>query len=119
MLVGSLVSIIAFFGLLGPWAEAFSCFLALVIAFVLSPIVAIVTRGRYYTARLPHLPAGHGSTLECTCCGYTYETHDMTDCPFHKGTICSLCCSLEAKCHDMCKQGVPPTPGLAHADTLT
>jgi purine-cytosine permease-like protein len=119
MLVGSLVSIIAFFGLLGPWAEAFSCFLALVIAFVLSPIVAIVTRGRYYTARLPHLPAGHGSTLECTCCGYTYETHDMTDCPFHKGTICSLCCSLEAKCHDMCKQGVPATPGLAHADTLT
>ncbi len=119
MLVGSLVSIIAFFGLLGPWAEAFSCFLALAIAFVLSPIVAIVTRGRYYTARLPHLPAGHASTLECTCCGYTYETHDMTDCPFHKGTICSLCCSLEAKCHDMCKQGVPATPGLAQADTLT
>jgi purine-cytosine permease-like protein len=121
MLVGSVVSIIAFFGLLGPWAQAFSCFLALGIAFVLSPIVAIVTKGKYYTARLPHLPAGHGSTLACVACGYTYETHDMTDCPFHHGTICSLCCSLEAKCHDICKtpEHVGDVPGLGHADTMT
>lgn len=27
----------------------------------------------------------------------------MAGCPAYNGTICSLCCSLEARCHDLCK----------------
>src|SRR5690606_32171551 len=28
---------------------------------------------------------------------------DMTTCPAYGGHICSLCCSLDARCHDLCK----------------
>jgi hypothetical protein len=27
----------------------------------------------------------------------------MAECPFHSGPICSLCCTLEKTCDDMCK----------------
>jgi purine-cytosine permease-like protein len=108
MLVGSVVSVVAFFGLLGPVAYAFSPFLALVIAFVLSPIFAILTKGKYYIAREnPYTHAATGKelpVLNCVTCTDNYETPDMTYCPYHKGTICSLCCTLEKECHDMCKK---------------
>jgi purine-cytosine permease-like protein len=109
MLVGSVISVIAFFGLLGPLAQAYSPFLALVIAFVLSPVFAILTKGKYYIAR--ENTYAHASTagkelpvLNCVTCAEGYEEPDMTYCPYHKGTICSLCCTLETKCHDMCKK---------------
>ena len=108
MLVGSAVSVVAFFGLLGPLAQAYSPFLALVIAFVLSPIFAILTKGKYYIAR--ENPYTHAATgrelpvLNCVTCTDDYESPDMTHCPYHKGTICSLCCTLERECHDMCKK---------------
>jgi hypothetical protein len=41
--------------------------------------------------------------MTCTACGFDYEKRDMTSCPFHHGAICSLCCSLESSCGDMCK----------------
>jgi hypothetical protein len=53
------------------------------------------------------------ATMACTACGFEYEKRDMTSCPFHHGAICSLCCSLESSCHDMCKPAhglVPATP---------
>lgn len=108
MLIASVISIIAFFGLFGAVAQAFSPFLALLIAFVLSPVIAIATKGRYYLARedaFGHL-AEEGDThlLTCTVCVDDYEAPDMTNCPFHGGNICSLCCTLEKNCHDMCKK---------------
>jgi hypothetical protein len=27
----------------------------------------------------------------------------MSSCPAYAGPICSLCCSLDARCHDLCK----------------
>jgi hypothetical protein len=36
-------------------------------------------------------------------CGELYEKPDTAGCPFHTGTICSLCCTLEKSCGDMCK----------------
>lgn len=108
MLIASVISVIAFFGLLGPVAQAFSPFLAIVIAFILSPVLAILTKGKYYIAR--ENTSVHASTgkelpvLNCTVCTDDYEAPDMTYCPYHKGTICSLCCTLEKSCHDMCKK---------------
>jgi purine-cytosine permease-like protein len=114
MVFASIVSIIAFFGLLGPAAQAFSAFIALGLAFVATPIIAIVTKGRYYLARRPfddqHVTR---ATLACTSCGYEYEKQDMTSCPFHGGNICSLCCSLDSACHDMCKPAAGTVPATA------
>jgi purine-cytosine permease-like protein len=108
MLIASALSIVAFFGFLGPVLQAFSPFLALVVAFVLSPIIAVLTRGKYYLARTVDTSvADHGlapiKTLACSSCGGSYEEPDMSGCPFHKGHVCSLCCTLENSCDDMCK----------------
>ena len=32
-----------------------------------------------------------------------FEPEDMAFCPAYAGPICSLCCSLDARCHDACK----------------
>jgi len=104
MVIASTISILAFFGFFGVYAQAFSAFIALGVAFVLSPIIAILTKGKYYIARDPHYHAGtHHDVLNCSACGFEYEKEDMACCPHHDGPICSLCCSLESKCHDKCK----------------
>jgi purine-cytosine permease-like protein len=112
MLIASVISVIAFFGLLGPTAQAFSPFLAIAIAFILSPLLAVLTKGKFYIARentMLKTPMGKElPVLNCGPCGDAYEAPDMTYCPFHKSDICSLCCSLEKNCHDMCKK-----PGVA------
>jgi signal transduction histidine kinase len=40
---------------------------------------------------------------KCVICERDYEGEDMAHCPAYKGPICSLCCSLDARCHDLCK----------------
>lgn len=116
MLIASAVSIAAFFNVFGPTMQAFSPFVSIVLAFLLAPILAILTKGKYYIARenptksapVVHATAHTGKITQpkvvvCGNCGYEYETEDILDCPFHEAPICSLCCSLERSCHDLCK----------------
>ncbi len=113
--LASLLSIAAYLGLLGAMAQAFSALIALVTAFVSAPLIAWFTRGRYYLARSPEpvdVPmdgtpgAGLFTGLQrCTVCEREYERDDMAFCPAYLGHICSLCCSLDARCDDMCKPG--------------
>ena len=42
-------------------------------------------------------------TLRCTVCERDYEVPDMAHCPAYGGHICSLCCTLDARCGDLCK----------------
>ncbi|HWC82365.1 MAG TPA: hypothetical protein VG756_20635 [Pseudonocardiaceae bacterium] len=121
MLVASAVSIAAYFDAFGPYAKAFSPIIALIIAIVLAPLLALATRGRYYLARADTLtePVGNAEA-DCVVCGDAFERPDLAGCPHHGGTICSLCCSLDADCHDSCKKPGPvglglPTPGRAPA----
>jgi hypothetical protein len=36
-------------------------------------------------------------------CEHPFEPEDMAWCPAYAAPICSLCCSLDSRCHDMCK----------------
>jgi signal transduction histidine kinase/purine-cytosine permease-like protein len=102
--LASLLSIAAYLGLLGPMAQAFSALIALATAFVSAPLIAWFTKGRYYLARSPQPRAGLFTGLQhCTICEREYEADDMAYCPAYLGHICSLCCSLDARCNDMCK----------------
>lgn len=108
--IASVVSIAAYTGALGPMAQAFSALIALVTAFVASPLIAWWTKGRYYIAREPApvacAPGEEGAykrLTRCTICERDYEGDDMAHCPAYQGPICSLCCSLDARCHDLCK----------------
>jgi len=114
----SVLSIAAHLGAFGAAAQAFSALIALVTAFVASPLIAWATKGRYYVARRdPETPvrffeAGRATAggaaprmqlLRCSICERDYEGPDMAQCPAYQGPICSLCCSLDARCGDLCK----------------
>lgn len=99
MLVASLLSIASFVGLFGEGVQPYASFVALGAAFVVSPLLAWITGGRYYLARQPEAVVGK----TCAVCERDYEAEDMAHCPAYQGPICSLCCSLDARCHDLCK----------------
>jgi len=101
--VSVIASSLAFIGALGQFAQVLSPFVALMSAFVTAPLIAWGTKGRYYLARKPGgLPEG-AAELKCTICENTFERADVAMCPAYSGPICSLCCTLEARCRDMCK----------------
>lgn len=99
--IASLLSIATFAGLFGKDIQPYAPFVALAAAFVASPLIAGLTRGRYYLVR-----AEGTITVDrkkCVICEREYEGEDMAHCPAYQGAICSLCCSLDARCHDLCK----------------
>lgn len=113
MVIASTVSILAFFGLFGTYAEAFSTFIAAGLALVLCPLIAWATKGKYYLAR-PNTVNGPDAVVEdvtathlCSVCESAYELPDIADCPVVSGPICSLCCSLDATCGDVCRKANP------------
>jgi signal transduction histidine kinase len=101
--IAAAVAIVAYAGALGAVAQALAPFLSLAIAFVAAPAIAFATGGRYYLARKPRAHWMRKSTLECRICEHPFEPEDMAYCPAYAAPICSLCCSLDARCHDLCK----------------
>jgi signal transduction histidine kinase/purine-cytosine permease-like protein len=116
--VASLLSVTAHLGLYGDWAQAYSALIALVTAFVCAPLIAWATGGRYYlTRRAPQAlgglrrfakpsvasDEGRYGMRRCCICERDYERDDMAHCPAYQGPICSLCCTLDARCNDLCK----------------
>lgn len=106
--VASVVSIAAYFGAFGPTLDAWSPFLAITIAMILSPLLSLALRNKnLYIARQPSVAPAERSTvqLQCSVCTEHFEMPDVALCPFHAGPICSLCCTLERSCKDVCKSG--------------
>jgi signal transduction histidine kinase len=103
MALAVLAGALVYVGAAGPVAEAFTPFVAFSIAFAAAPVIAWATAGRYYLARKPRAHWARQSTLACTICENAFEPEDMAFCPVYAGAICSLCCSLDARCHDACK----------------
>ncbi|MEC4802637.1 MAG: ATP-binding protein [Jaaginema sp. PMC 1079.18] len=103
MAIASAISILAFLGIFGEYAQAYSAFLALGIALILSPAIAFLTGGKYYIARENTLRYTSHHLLTCCICEQNYEPADTAFCPVYDGPICSLCCTLDAHCHDRCK----------------
>ena len=123
MALASALSITAHLGVFGPMAQAFSALIAMGTALLAAPLIAWATRGRYYLARGPVHEArhtvrwarvAHAEAVEkdsyqrltlqrCVICEREYEGPDMAHCPAYQGAICSLCCTLDARCGDLCK----------------
>ncbi|HEX4377797.1 MAG TPA: ATP-binding protein [Steroidobacteraceae bacterium] len=103
MVLGIITSSCAYMGLLGATAQILSPFVALLTAFVAAPAIAWATDGRYYLARQPDALPPHADDLRCSICENVFESNDMAMCPAYAGPICSLCCTLESRCHDSCK----------------
>jgi purine-cytosine permease-like protein len=104
MIISAGLSIVAFFGGLGSALQPFSPLVAIVLAFVLPPILALATRGRYYLRRTDDgidLPMydEHGNpsaeVLHCHVCRQDIERPDVTRCETHDAVVCSLCLSQD------------------------
>lgn len=102
--IAIVAAMISFSGLLGEVMKALSSYLALGTAFCAAPLLAFATRGKYYLAREPDIDFGDATEVECCICEKSYEIEDMAGCPIYGGPICSLCCSLDARCNDSCKK---------------
>lgn len=103
MLLASVFGIFAYLGGMGEIAQALSHFIAMLSAFICAPIIAWATSGRYYIARKPLIFPKEKTIIDCIICQNEYEKDDMAFCPAYDGSICSLCCSLDARCEDSCK----------------
>jgi signal transduction histidine kinase/CheY-like chemotaxis protein len=102
MVISIFCSSLCFSGIFGIGLQMFSPVVGLVTAFAAAPAIAWGTKGRFYLARpLDELGA---EPCKCKVCENTYEAPDMAICPVYDGNICSLCCTLEARCHDACKK---------------
>ena len=113
MVIASAIGMACHGGVAGDTAQALSHFIALGVALVTAPLIAWGTGGRYYTAR-PFIPiATDHELLQCSICEHSFEPEDVTTCPAYEGIICSLCCSLDARCGDQCK------PGAGYREQLT
>ncbi|HEY5205244.1 MAG TPA: ATP-binding protein [Roseiarcus sp.] len=103
MTLATILAISAFTGLLGARAEALAGFIGLFTAFAVTPILAFLTGGRHYLAREPERPLPGSPRQTCCVCEYAFDQPDMASCPAYDGPICSLCCTLDARCGDRCK----------------
>lgn len=103
MIISSTIGIAFYLGLYGETAKALAHFITIISAFILVPVIAVLTQSRYYLARETDDKLFTEDTINCCICLNPYEKEDMAFCPAYDGPICSLCCSLDARCQDMCK----------------
>ncbi|GAB3949728.1 allantoin permease [Kribbella albertanoniae] len=98
------VSILVFFGGLGDGIKPYSPLVAIGLALVLPPVLAVLTRGKYYLRRTDDgldLPMydehgnPSGDVLTCHVCRQDYERPDMAACQTHSAAVCSLCLSTD------------------------
>ncbi|MEV7426634.1 MULTISPECIES: purine-cytosine permease family protein [unclassified Streptomyces] len=98
------LSIAMYFHALGDTLQPYSPVAAALIAFVVTPLMAVATRGRYYLRRggdgidEPLLDAdGNPSAVryECHVCRQEFERPDLAACPAHDAVVCSLCLSTD------------------------
>nr|WP_232022077.1 hypothetical protein [Mycobacterium basiliense] len=122
MLLAAGLSIIAFFGGLGDTLRPYSPLVAILIALVMPPILAIATSGKYYLRRthdgidLPMFDE-HGNPaadqLKCHVCRHNFERPDMAACETHGAHVCSLCLSTDKRADHLLS--AHPTPHRSDA----
>jgi purine-cytosine permease-like protein len=104
MLIAAGVSVLAFFGGLGTALTPYSPLVAIGLALVLPPILAIATKGKYYLRRTDdgidlamydEFGNPSGEHLKCHVCHHDYERPDMMKCETHDAHVCSLCLSTD------------------------
>ncbi|ARF53907.1 purine-cytosine permease family protein [Streptomyces gilvosporeus] len=98
------LSIALYFHAFGDALQPYSPVAAALIAFVLTPLMAVVTKGRYYLRRTddglaePLLdPDGNPSaaTYACHVCQQPFERPDLAACQAHDAMVCSLCLTTD------------------------
>ncbi|MCD1265862.1 hybrid sensor histidine kinase/response regulator [Shinella sumterensis] len=103
MTLSAVIALTAHFGAFGEIAASLAPYIAAIVAFIASPLIAWATGGKYYLARKPRRSWALEHSITCSICEHPFEPEDMAWCPAYAAPICSLCCSLDSRCHDLCK----------------
>lgn len=103
MFTATIIGLLCYLSFFGPVAQALAHFISLGTTFLMVPLIAFITDGKYYIARPPEPSIDSVSSHVCCICENEFESEDISHCPAYQGSICSLCCSLDARCKDICK----------------
>lgn len=114
MVLATTIGLISYLGAFGELSANLSHFVSLLVCFIAVPLIAWVTKGKYYLARqspelIPLMVAPSPAQtqkepqLVCGICENSFEMPDMSYCSVYAQPICSLCCSLDVRCLDSCK----------------
>jgi len=113
MLIATTLGLVSYLGVFGEEAKSLCHFISLGTCFICVPLIAWLTKGKYYLARqspelIPMIELARQRnpkyvTLTCGICENAFETEDMSFCSAYMQPICSLCCSLDVRCLDSCK----------------
>ncbi|MCU4676221.1 response regulator [Catenovulum sp. 2E275] len=103
MILASALGIYLHLGFYGPVWAALASFVTLAATLVLAPLIAWLSKGKFYIARPNLISSTAPAILKCCICEHSFEREDMSFCPAYAGSICSLCCALDTRCHDQCK----------------
>ncbi len=108
MLLASFIGITAEIGIYGSYIKALAPFIAFFLPFLTAPLIAYLTKGKYYLHK-SYLDQDTDNRIkisercECKICRNVFDKEDILHCPYYAGDICSLCCSLESLCRDQCR----------------
>jgi hypothetical protein len=103
MTITATIALSAHFGLFGSYAASLAIYMTPIVAAMSVPAIAYATGGKYYLARKPRPQWKTLASITCSICEHPFEPEDMAWCPAYAAPICSLCCSLDSRCHDLCK----------------
>jgi len=103
LLISTMIGVLAYLNFFGEEAKALAHFITLGMTLVCAPAIAWLTQGKYYIARTSPQIDIEQEKHQCCICEHHYEPEDMSHCPAYQGSICSLCCTLDARCLDSCK----------------
>ncbi|QET01561.1 MULTISPECIES: hybrid sensor histidine kinase/response regulator [Cupriavidus] len=117
MMIASALSMLVHLGAFGDTLRPASVAVGLVLAIVLPPLIAWATQSRYFIARTPVDFGARHAVIRCAICRNPFEREDVAACPAYRGPICSLCCTLDARCGDRCKPGASAPEQIATALT--
>tara|TARA_Y100001938_G_scaffold68788_1_gene95453 strand:+ start:217 stop:3576 length:3360 start_codon:yes stop_codon:yes gene_type:complete len=101
MFISSFIGITGHYGWYGETIQALASYLAFFLPFILVPVIGKLTGGKYYL--VDNKVAITQTSCVCCICENEFEQEDITFCPAYSGVICSLCCSLDVKCGDICR----------------
>jgi len=103
MFIASALSIPCYLGFFGETLRPASIGITLVVALIASPLISWFDRQHHEIARQPVDFGPRHRVVRCAICRNKFEADDIAYCPAYRGPICSLCCTLDARCGDRCK----------------
>ncbi|MEH6452000.1 MAG: ATP-binding protein [Psychromonas sp.] len=105
MLIASVVGFTAHLGFYGDTIKALASFIACALPFITVPLIAWLTKGKYYLVdnSFENKQPKMSTLTQCHICENSFDREDMTVCPAYGKAICSLCCSLDVRCGDQCR----------------